>query len=385
MIQRAISRRGMALCLLAVALISQPLSAQRPASPSPTPLLAPREVSRSAQAFVHIAGARELGDGRVLLTDGPSRVLLLLDSTLRASRSLGRSGDGPAEYRSPSRILPIGLDSSILVDASNRRWRLLVGDQFSSLGEKLLSLHASVRGELGGASNSAVLYLVGTGPRRSVPLPEAGRAEGHEYSAVVLYRIGATPDTIARGRTAFWGFARKSGRAVTHFALHPLNSSDQAALFLDGRVAIVTLDPYAVEWRSPTGRNISRTVVAGLLPPVTQSLRREIANNYVREADGYSVFQDGDFAMWPDRLPAFTPRSVIAGLDGRLYVSRTKMGESARQRIDVFSSEHGFEGSLQLLPQERLLTVGRRWMYTALQNEDEEEVLVRYQLVSFRQ
>lgn len=369
---------------VAVVLLSHPLSAQQTVSAAQDTPVKPREVGQSAQAFVRIAGARELGDGRLLLTDGPSRVLLLLDSSLRTARPLGRSGDGPGEYRNPTRIYPISLDSSIVADGSNRRWHLLIGDKFSNLGERLRTLQATVRGEICGITNSAVLYLVGTGPRRSVPLPEAGRAEGHEYSAAVLHRIDSKPDTIARGRTAFWGFANKSGRAVSHFALHPLNSSDQAALFLDGRTAIVTLDPYAVEWRAPTGRTISRSVVAATLPPVTQTLRRRITENYVREADGYSVFQDTDFAMWPDRLPAFTARSLVAGLDGRLYVSRTKMGESAPGQIDVFSSDRGLEGSIQLLPQERLLTVGRRWMYTARLNEDEEEVLVRYQLASFR-
>jgi hypothetical protein len=361
------------------------LNAQGAASSNRSTIATLAEFERSLDAFESIAGVRELSDGRVLLIDAAGRTLVVLDALLRTSRQIGRSGDGPGEYRYPALIFALGRDSTIVMDGSDRRWLLLVNDRFEALGDDLAALKIGIRGDLVGVSSGGALDLVGVGTARKVPFPGVrGRAEGHERVAMLARKTSGSIDTVALGQTMSFGFARKNGRAVPHIALHPLQSNDQAALFPDGRIATARLQPYSVGWRSPRGQQLRMTIVDDSMPRLTKAARRVIAQDYVREADGYSVFTDTDFALWPDRAPPFTSRSLIAGLDGRLYVMRTRMGDAAPRRVDVFSAEFGFEGALELPPKERLLAVGTRAIYVARLNDDDEEVLVRYRPVSFR-
>lgn len=342
------------------------------------------ESDRGLVGFTHIVAVRELSDGRVLITDGPSQTLAILDDRLRTMRQLGRTGDGPGEYRNPGAIYPVGQDSSVLYDGPGRRWLLLINDRFVALSENLSVLRNGIRGELAGVSSRVALDRVGVGAVRRTPFPGSrGRPEGHERVAILLRRPGPTVDTLALGQTRFFGFAQKRGKSLVFNALHPLQSSDQAVLFLDGRIAIAFMEPYSIEWRSGSGQRLVRTVSTERMPTLTVEQRREITRGYVREADGAAVFTETDFSDWPDRAPPFTSRSLVAGLDGRVYVSRTSMGPSRPRRIDVFSMEHGFEGAFELPPRERLLAVGVRGVYVARLNEDDEEVLVRYRPAVF--
>ena len=64
-----------------------------------------------------VLGARSVDfapDGRVLLTDGRQRKVLLFDPQLRSSVSIGREGEGPGEFRAPRQAV-FGPDGSISV------------------------------------------------------------------------------------------------------------------------------------------------------------------------------------------------------------------------------------------------------------------------------
>ena len=78
--------------------------------------------------FSSIAMIRELGDGRVIVLDTTEKRLLVADFRDGTVKPLGRTGDGPEEYRRPNALFPLPNDSTLLTDASARRWILFAGD-----------------------------------------------------------------------------------------------------------------------------------------------------------------------------------------------------------------------------------------------------------------
>jgi hypothetical protein len=344
-----------------------------------------REQARSSLVFDGLVGLRELSDGRVVIIERGRRALFILDSTLRRQRQIGRTGDGPAEYRSPSRILPLHGDSSLVIDATTRRWLLLDGERFVALPNELLGASLQWRGELAGvASRTETLELAGVGSSRRLPIPARGRPEGHEKVAVLLRHGGGAVDTLFTGQTEFHGFASKrgasTGSSMDYYAMHPLQSSDQALLLPQGIVAIMTLRPYRVEWRTQRGALLARIIVQDQLPLLDGRSRDALAAAVVRDPNDRAVFSAADFTEWPERVPPFVSRALLASPDGHLCVQRTRIDEQAAQQVDVFAQRTGRVGSFVVPAGERLLAVGARGVYTRRRTVDDEEILVRYAL-----
>lgn len=83
----------MFLCTIGLLVSAAPLAAQR----IPTFALPPADVTHPHE-FTSITSMRELPDGRVIVTDGRERQLLVLDFATGESREIGRKGSGPNEY-----------------------------------------------------------------------------------------------------------------------------------------------------------------------------------------------------------------------------------------------------------------------------------------------
>ena len=79
-----------------------------------------------AEPFSEIGAIRELRDGRVIVVDSRELTAKLVDFRTGAAVTIGRSGDGPGEYRWPSRLYPLPGDSTLLWDASGGRM-LIIG------------------------------------------------------------------------------------------------------------------------------------------------------------------------------------------------------------------------------------------------------------------
>ena len=344
------------------------------------------EQAKSTMSLGRISGARELRDGRLLISDAQAQLLFVLDVERQTKRQLGRTGDGPGEYRGPGAILALSGDSSLLLDNNNRKWYVLEADRFVNAPLWLKDHVPAWRGELSGVS-SAGQYLdvtaLGVRCRASFPLPR-GRPECSDSVAMVRRRPVGTEDTVARGKSWFLGSVAKqqviNGRAQSFFAMHPLQSFDQGMLFPDGAIAIARVRPYAVQWISPNGTVANGPEIRE--PAVTLNARQQvaIAEAYTRDVNGDPIYRAADFPTWPPAAPAFLSRALVPGMDGRLYVLRTWDGASPVRRVDVFDRAGRRVGAFQIPRDERLLAVSRTSIYVARSDENEEEIVVRYGL-----
>ena len=118
------------------------------------------------EGFTGIGAIRELGDGRVLVLDRQDKMVRLVDLTRGTAAPVGRQGGGPGEYRSPSRLIPLGGDSTLLVDPGLQR-SIVIGPG-GAAGEVLLNSNDMVSAPAGARAPQAVdalgrLYFTGSG------------------------------------------------------------------------------------------------------------------------------------------------------------------------------------------------------------------------------
>lgn len=78
---------------------------------------------------------RLLPDGRLAILLGQPARVLLIDSLGRESAAIGRSGEGPGEYRMPTQVLLVGSDTLLVLDLVRRKG-VLFGLDGSPRGER---------------------------------------------------------------------------------------------------------------------------------------------------------------------------------------------------------------------------------------------------------
>lgn len=340
------------------------------------------------QVFDRIGHVRELRDGTLLVTDASAKALFVVPPE-GPTRKLGRTGDGPGEYRGPGRLIPLGDSNTVLVDNRNRRWQLLQLGAFRSLPDAFRDVNFRVRGDLGGISRNGVALDVqgrGAAKRMTVVIPR-NHPLAYDSIAFVLQhgRVGA--DTVALGRTHRLGAATKrvvvNGLADVFIAMHPLATYDQGVLFPDGSVAIARVEPYRVDWRASDGTWQYGQPMQEVLPAVTARVRADLARRISSDAQERPVFSQADFKEWPARVPAFTSYSVHAGSDGRVYIVRTDVGSTLQRQVDIFERERGRVGSVNMPAGTRLVGLGRRTLFAARTLDTGEEEIVRVPILPF--
>jgi hypothetical protein len=113
--------------------------------------------ARLAEPFTLLRGARELPDGRLLVTDWTEQRLAVVDLARGTVEDRGRVGAGPGEFRLPAALLPFRGDSVLLVDLGNGR--LTVIDPSARIGRSFQPANASAR-QPGGADAWGRLYFI---------------------------------------------------------------------------------------------------------------------------------------------------------------------------------------------------------------------------------
>lgn len=127
--------------VIGVAVGALSLSGQEPArwSALPKPTLTILTVPRdSAYALSGITDAIRLPGGMIAVANGKPREILLFDGRGRFVRRVGRSGEGPGEFKGELRLVPGGPDSVTVVDWS-RQTRVAYSVRDASFSESAIA------------------------------------------------------------------------------------------------------------------------------------------------------------------------------------------------------------------------------------------------------
>jgi hypothetical protein len=371
-------------------ILAQPLGASRSESIARTAI----DVT-FAGTFEQLRNVRELPDGRVLVTDGgslPNRAVFLLGANGRLRRQVGQQGDGPGEYRSPAALFAVGGNETLLIDAQTGRWHQMRSDQFVDMRFETYAtrLSASGRPPNGIDSVGRALQLHGRKTRADFPT-RVWSPENPAYNDVIdvrLYAPSGTFEVVATVSGRFLGTKDvtkrpKGGEMRWVGLMNPLQTHDQAVLFADGAIAILYVDPYRVDWRSAEGQWTRGPSIPFTKMPVSNAMRQRAAQGHQRDyIDGKPIFDVKDFPPFPPTVPPFRLDALTAGTNGRVYVVRSVLDRRDDPRyVDVFDRTGKRVHTVALPPRARLVGAGVRGVYLAIMNDDEEEQLVRVQIL----
>ena len=340
------------LRIIAIGLLVTPLSAQKP---SVIKLRAPN--GHLPQEFIAITGVRELSDGRLLVSDPRDKRIVIADFTAGTILMIGRVGAGPGEYPAAYPPWALAADSSILLDGDHRRWTLFKGDRI-------------------------VAQLPPDDPAVRAPgLVRGVDTVGHVVSALSSRRRTAITDstalqllTRATGRVDTIGWLRpavpeREGAPVSTFLVW-----EAAAVAVDGWIAVVRMEPYRVDWRTPDGHWILGRPLPD--PPVTFDARERLA--YVRFHGG------GDYARRrltgaPSLVPPFSNESELRPTyDGKVLVERTPTAEFPNKRYDVVNRRGELVGQIVMPSGERIVGFGAKSVYVVVRDADDVERIRRH-------
>jgi hypothetical protein len=323
------------------------------------------DTARVAHEFSSIDGIRELPDGRVLVVDSRDRAVLVADFRTSRVRQVGRSGNGPGEYRAPLSIFAGPGDSSMVFDGGQSALLYIDGSGVFGRQESTASLSASGGGTMSrfiprAVDSTAALYHTETAFRAT---PQGiGLADSVAIRRWTRSGPSSAPIAYVRVRSA-----SDRGGAVGSGGTIPFVVGDQWAVSGDGRIAILRWDEYRVDFVLPDGTRSRGPVLPYERVPVTAEERAEWRRQRPAAAEP---------PRWPDFLPPFLTRSAFFASDGLLWVART-VAAGAPASFDIIDQRGQRVRQVRLEAPGRLLGFGRSYAYVAQTDEDGLETLRR--------
>jgi hypothetical protein len=353
--------------------------------------------ARFPKEFSSITGLRELPDGRVLITDGIDETLLRLDLRAGKADTIGRSGQGPGEYKTPDLLFAWPGGGTLLVDLGNARL------SFFDPGLKYVESSPIARGEPGRGMTMVVPQGVDDQGRIYFQGIMRGPGEGRADSGVVLRydRRKNVIDTVAKvklGEVKVTSSGSANNRSMSMRPV-PLSPDDQWGVAGDGRLAIARMADYHLEWLVPGGRRVPGPATPWKPVPIREADKKEwvgdMANGLsimmsndngrmsVRMGRGGPVGRDKDEEAriaqleWPAGKPAF--RSVRVAPNGDAWVERYVAAGTPRE-FDIFRSDGILIRKVILPVGRRLVGFGKGVVYLRETTEDELQYLEQYRL-----
>ncbi|UCD24274.1 MAG: hypothetical protein JSW51_14845 [Gemmatimonadota bacterium] len=350
--------------------------------------------------FSAIRGLLELPDGRLLIADGLGQALMIVDVTAGTADTIGRTGQGPEEYRQPDGLYWLPGGSILLVDLGNGRLVELGPDL--SFGETMpLSQGDPTRG-LGmsfripqDVDGEGRVYYQGRGNMRpGGPLPDSG-------TVLRWDRASGAVDTLASVKLQQMNRTTSGGPSNQNVSISPvpLSPQDGWAVAPDGGVAVVRSSPYRVDWIRPDGQLVmgpaneyrpTRIRTADKVAYLEDRQRNAMSisvsvNNgrrnmaFSRGGGGGGGEPDPDAYEWPDVMPAFDASGIEVAPDGTAWVKR-RLGADVPPTFDVFDEEGRLNRRVIFLEGRELVGFGDGVVYLVRRDEFDLQWLEVYSL-----
>lgn len=344
--------------------------------------------------FTRVDAVRELANGSVLVLDSYDRAVHLVDFTKNTTKPVGRNGSGPGEYQLPTRLFPLGKDSSAVFDMGNRRLLVILPD--ASLGGFLNPAGADVGqplprglGTALKADDSGLIYGQGS----SWMNPSGADARPMDSLPIERWRVRSTRrDTVAY-LPRHWpaGSEVVHGVVMNPSGFLPLTTQPQWDVAPDGRVAIVHDDPYRIDLVSGDRKvQIGQPLRYSPLK-ITEEHKRQwraymnrprpamiMSKGATRPVPG--IVREPGFtepAKWPEYLPPFLNDAVRFARDGTLWIQRTTP-VSQPPTFDLIDPNGRVVAQVKLPLGSRLVGFGKGWVYVVRIDPDDLEFLERY-------
>ena len=363
-----------------------------------------------AEPFTSVRGVRELANGKVLVSDVQDKIVQLVDFTTGTAVKIGREGQGPEEYLFPMGLYPMPDGSTVLQDMGNRRFLPILAD--GKLGkpfspptppppanpprEGMVFVGAGLVMNVRGADARGHLYFQG------MAMPATEGSSGADSVPIMTWdRVSPKVDTVA------WlpvpaserpKVTREGGRETFMVRIGGSGAWPKQTAWLpapDGRIAIVSPEPYRVTWASGKSRTLGPEI------PVTAQRvteadkkewldRQERAQAVIMTIGGPGGGRGGppqkgiqppkaDEIEWPETLPAFSGMDAVQMTpEGQVWVQRVKSTSDKTPTYDVFDGTGKLVGGVTLRAKSRVAGFGKGTVYVIRTDEDDLQYLERY-------
>lgn len=352
------TRRCRKLILWVIAVVAPAAPAQQ------MPRLALDRPSWTAvEPFTSVAALRELPGGAVLVSDAEERGVFLITAAGRTVRRLGRNGSGPGEYGTPTRLIALPGDSTMLLDRDARRFLLLDPKGGIVETKPFPPSVAAASAFMRGADRQGRVYFTEgafagapTGPS-ALQVRRWNRNSGRVDDVATL--LAPNPKPVER--------TLPSGQQAVIRRLMPFTPQDEWVVAPSGRVALVRAIPYRVDWWETDGRITGGRPVTFSAVPVTEADKR------VREPAGPPYRLE-----YPATKPPFREGGVVVDDLDRVYVRRERVAAAPQTTWDIFDARGVHLGTAVLPTDKHIVAVSSRFIYVVRTDDDDLRWLEAY-------
>ena len=318
----------------------------------PVTRLAPANGTLDAE-FITITAARELSDGRVLVSDPRDRRLVVGDFRTGAVRQVGRTGSGPGEYSTALPAVPIGGDSSLMIDGLARRWLVLVRDSIVGTIPPDARVVQEVRTHWGASRRGQLLST------KPPPLDPRGEPINPKdsLSLVFVARQTGRVDTIGK----LWMGPPRPATGVRVFSHY-----DMPLLTIDGWVAVIRHDPFRVDWRSPEGK----WTLGGEIRVPVERVTEADKEAYIKRLPPVMLAEISS-TRWPSVMPAVPPQKLLATADGHLVAMRYASVAHPNPTYYVMDRQGKLIRQVELAPGEQIVSFGQSSVFVSFKDADD--------------
>lgn len=359
-------------------------------APDPPTVRLGKPLAQFPDTFDQLNSVIELRDGRLLATDFAGPTVQLIDFARGSRTAIGRKGSGPNEYLMPDRPLPGVGDTLFVADPGQDRFLRVTADGRVA-GSFVFPAAAGMGGQFHGADRRGRFYYLGSRYAESGGRPRRARSPSDAFagaadSAPLLRWDPAKSriDTLARLRMpplANAATGGSSGHQVMMSRPQPFGAEDDWAVTPDGRVAILRVADYHIDWIGPDGRRTASPPIPFRREPVTKADRNRILQPVQAMLSGGTKFnvaapKESDFT-WPDSKPPFVAHFTLVTPEGLIWVQRS-VADGAEPMYDEIDAR-GRVVRRYLLPKGyRLVGFGKGVVYLTHADEDDLLYLGRF-------
>ena len=348
-----------------------------------------------AEPFSEIGAIRELRDGRVIVVDSRELTVKLVDFRAGTATTIGRSGDGPGEYRWPTRLYALPGDSTLLWDASGGRM-MIIGPDGKPGGffdpnraESDSGMARLRRFNIRASDGRRYLY----GEAQPIRIGANGAAELADHHAIERLELS----TRKRDTVAMWPVRKDAGArlipgagVVTQPRMHPWPAWDHWVVSPNGQIAFVFYDPYRVDFVVEEGRVTQNRPISYERVKVDDALKKQYREERERPVMAMTGGRGGQSSMqmmkmpfrepteWPEYLPPYNGNGVFAP-NGLLWIPRlTAAGRPPF--YDIVNGKGALVERVELPPRTKLIGFGTNTVYIARFDADDLQYLQRHAL-----
>jgi hypothetical protein len=332
-----------------------------------------------------VVGFRPLTNDRIVVADNLEQSVAMIDLASGTTTPIGRHGEGPSEYGMPGPLFPAQGDTTYMLDMGNRRLLVITPDGQIASATIPFPQTAGIPIILPrGADNQGRIYFDLGG------IAAPGLQEAAQRGAAPLIRWDRASDKFDTLATVHFPPMQPAGQGQVRISIGggAYQPRDDWSVLPNGRVGLARATDYHVEWLGGPQPVVGPVVTYDPVKVGTdeknawadQMASRGMVVQMVngQRRTGRPPRPDISKMEWPDVMPPFTGRAVIAAPNGTLWVRRAQAAKATNALYDVFDASGRRVQQVVLTGNREVLGFGPGVVFVSRTDDDDLQWIERF-------